>query len=284
MLLFGLRLFWEIPEAGQAEYHIGGNVNKHPFVRPAIIAVAAFLATLLFILPGALRVKMVVALGVLTANTLTGVMYVGGGLLAAIALTITALTVRRAVISQRAIRTASEKALAKSQYKLPGRTENNPDVVRKHLAHVAEEYPDIAVSIKALLDQLQLLQQHLGIIRTIFRSNPGLLTQTDTQFESAKFEVLLERVIEEASTDLVAIVYLAFARSGDASAPIRPLLDAIAQVNRKNQARVNQARALSDKAAIVATDFEKDNYGIDATKQVQELIMRLDATNGKKVF
>lgn len=187
--------------------------------------------------------------------------------------------------ARRAAQSAAEETeKANVSYVLPKKDETDPAVIKQHLGYVAQKYTGVTTMVNESLEQLRLLQQHLGTIREIFQANPGLLAQTDTQFESGKFEVLLVRVIDEACKDLMRVVYQAFARKGDAEAPIQPLVNVIQTVNAKNQTRVDLARELSNQAAVTATEFEGDVYATSATDQVQQLIVRLDQTNRKKVF
>ena len=247
-----------------------------------IASVVAFVlaAVLLFVLPGATRLALVAGQGIHAANAIGLVYVIAGSAFALAGAAGTAYTARQIMSDRRATRQL-ERRMA---YQLPSRDEGNPDVIREHLEHVAEEYPEVADPIGTSLEQLRLLQQHLSNIGQIFGVNPGLLAQGDAQFEYGKFQLLLGRVIEEASRDLNKVVYMAFARKGDSQAPIKPLADAIRQINGKNEERVNAARNLSDKAALTAATFDGDTYITTATQEIQQLIVRLDATNKKKVF
>ncbi len=246
-----------------------------------VSAVCAVLAViLLFVLPGATRLALVAGQGILAADFIRTSFYVVGALLGGAAgAGATWTTVQVVGDHRRAKQLERRKA-----YQLPSRSETDPNVIREHLAHVAEAFPKVSDLIDTSQEQLRLLEQHLANIGTIFAKNSGLLTQGDSQFEYGKFEILLERVIEEASHDLNKVVYQAFARTGDSQAPIEPLADAIRLINKTNERRVDAARELSDKAAQTAAEFDGDTYITTATEQVQQLIVRLDATNEEKVF
>ncbi len=260
-------------------------MDKQPGRKRATVAIvsaacAVLAVILLFVLPGATRLALVAGQGILAADFIRAIFYIVGGVLGVSAGAGATWTTVQIVGDRR----KAKQLERRKAYQLPSRSETDPDVIGEHLAHVAELYPSVSDLINDSLEKLRLLQQHLANIGQIFGVNPGLLAQGDTQFEYGKFEVLLGRVIEEASRDLNKVVYQAFARTGDSQAPIEPLADAIRQVNRANQQRVDAARELSDKAAQTAAEFDGDTYITTATEQVQQLIVRLDATNRKKVF
>ena len=214
-------------------------------------------------------------------NTARMIFYIVGGLLASVG-GVAAVKTAQIVAANRAA--ALEAREAAKPYELPSKDERNPDVIEQHLVQAANKYPDVAILIGESMKQLGLLQQHLENIGKIFQVNPGLLTQADATFESAKFEILLERVIEEACNDLMRIIYAVFARNGDEASSIKPLVDVITEVNAENQERVELARQLSGIAAQAAIEVDGDTFAIDATQEVHSLIVRLDQTNRKQVF
>lgn len=254
--------------------------RKRATVAIVSAACAVLAVILLFVLPGATRLALVAGQGILAADFIRTSFYVVGALFGGAAGAGATWTAVQIVGDRR----KAKQLERRKAYQLPSRSETDPDVIGEHLAHVADVYPELDKLIGESLEQLRLLRQHLANIDQIFEVNAGLLSHGDSQFEFGKFGYLLKRVIEEATRDLNGIVYQAFARTGDSQAPLVDLADAIREANTANWRRIKAARKLSDRAAELVVKFEGEAFDTTATEEIQNLIVRLDETNRKKVF
>lgn len=254
--------------------------RKRATVAIVSAACAVLAVILLFVLPGATRLALVAGQGILAADFIRTSFYVVGALLGGVTGAGATWTAVQIVGDHR----RAKQLERRKAYQLPSRSETDPDVIREHLAHVAEIFPDVADLVGGIQEQLQDLEEYLASIERIFKRNAGLLTQGDSRFGYGKFELLLKRVIEEAVRDLNSVVYVASVSNSDDKASIIDLEEAINDAKTANLQRLNAARNLSLKAAKTAIEFEGDIYDTTATKQVQELILQLDQTNERKVF
>lgn len=246
---------------------------RSQIVSVAVAAVFAFViaALLVFVVPGATRVSTVANYGVQTADTVRLVLRIAGFLLAAGG-GFAAYFAGKWILSERR-EAAAQRHVEENPFVLPSKDEKDPEVIKRGLAWVSEQYPDVKEEISETMVLQDSLRRNLDTIDEIFQANPGIITAGDTEFDFAKYEILLQRTIDGTCKDLVKIIYQAYATQ---SISIDDLKWFIAGVNEAHSTRLKLANDLAIMAArSVPMVDQASDHNAYAPQQLQELLAQL---------
>lgn len=223
------------------------------FSRQAIIAAATSVVCivaggLLWFVPGMNRLQFVADLGVRSADTMTIVFYVVGGVLV-VGGGIGAVWATKRLIGD------------SKQYKLPPKDEKDPAQIEKHLKMVADWHPDTAYLVQQALDQMTAIRRSMKSINDFFVANPGAFIDGDTFFEYGTYKPSLQKVIDEMSRNLIGLVYTGYATQASSSSEVKRDLK---RVINTHQDRVDAAQNLATTTALTINSSTSNSTGTSA--------------------
>lgn len=235
-------------------------MDKQFFKSTAAVVGLIILSCAAFASPYVFRTQMVIARGVLFADSFKAGATIVGFICLAVAATLAVIRARQLIASVRADRTAALEA--KLWDDLPSRDETDLGIIEPALQRIAKRYPDATDLIEITLKQINSIQNSLEKIGDILEKNAGLLSQETDKYGSAEY--LIKGILAGICPGLVRIIYQAH-EPDNSNTFVPSLVKVVKIVNDENQTHVDATRELAD--GVVSASTQGD------TESIQEQVL-----------